>query len=239
VFKDQSLHFPHDMRGNAAIPTKAHWIEPEFAFTLRTPNVDVGRLCALVGIEVKTKSAYSEYRWHPFKVLPLGHAGKFCSGQGGDVTDIPVRQGPSATSCQPLPAPASPCHLCHLCPTSLFTLPSFENLISSGKTSIRSHPTRGAKPSRQRVAVRGRRWQNLLPLGVFAGGDFRSATPCHLLPAFDTPPSHPKSAALVAAITAEPSARQPPHTMPLQCPASGAAHGTVRKPGRKAAPRSP
>jgi len=24
VFKDQSLHFPHDMRGNAAIPPKAH-----------------------------------------------------------------------------------------------------------------------------------------------------------------------------------------------------------------------
>jgi len=36
------------MRGNAAIPTKAHWIEPEFTFSLRTPNVDVGRLCALV-----------------------------------------------------------------------------------------------------------------------------------------------------------------------------------------------
>jgi hypothetical protein len=103
VFKDQALHFPHDLRGNAAIPTKAHWIEPEFAFTLRTPNVDVGRLCALVGVKVKTKSAYSEYRWHPFKVLPLGHAGKFCSGQGGDVTDIPDRQGPFATSCQPLP----------------------------------------------------------------------------------------------------------------------------------------
>ena len=59
VFKNQSLHCPHDMRGNAAIPTKAHWIEPEFAFTLRTPNVDVGRLCALVGVKVKPKSAYS------------------------------------------------------------------------------------------------------------------------------------------------------------------------------------
>jgi hypothetical protein len=103
VFKDQSLHFPHDMRGNAAIPTKAHWIKPEFAFTFRTPNVDVGRLCALVGVKVKPKSTYSEYRWHPFKVLPLGHAGKFCSGQGGDVTAIPVRQRPCATSCQPLP----------------------------------------------------------------------------------------------------------------------------------------
>jgi len=62
VFKDQPLHFPHDMRGNAAIPTKAHWIEPEFVFTLRTPNVDVGRLCALVGVKVKPKLAYSEYR---------------------------------------------------------------------------------------------------------------------------------------------------------------------------------
>jgi hypothetical protein len=103
VFKDQSLHFPHDMRGNAAIPTKAHWIKPEFAFTFRTPNVDVGRLCALVGVKVKPKSTYSEYRWHPFKVLPLGQAGKFCSGQGGDVTAIPVRQRPCATSCQPLP----------------------------------------------------------------------------------------------------------------------------------------
>jgi len=91
VFEDQALHVPHDMRGNAAIPTKAHWIEPEFAFTLRTPNVDMRRLCALVGIKVKPKSAYSEYRWHPFKVLPLGHAGKFCSGQEGDVTAIPVR----------------------------------------------------------------------------------------------------------------------------------------------------
>jgi hypothetical protein len=55
VFKDQSLHFPHDMRGNAAIPTKAHWIEPEFAFTFRTPNVDVGRLCALVRVKGETE----------------------------------------------------------------------------------------------------------------------------------------------------------------------------------------
>jgi hypothetical protein len=113
VFKDQSLHFPHDMRGNAAIPTKAHWIEPEFAFTFRTPNVDVGRLCALVRVKVKPKSAYSEYRWHPFKVFPLGHAGKFCSGQGGDVTAIPVRQRPCATSCQPLP-PVT-CRACVVC----------------------------------------------------------------------------------------------------------------------------
>jgi hypothetical protein len=102
VFKDQALHFPHDLRGNAAIPTKAHWIEPEFAFTLRTPNVDVGRLCALVGVKVKTKSAYSEYRWHPFKVLPLGHAGKFGSGQGVDVIEIDRLDA----MCHVLPAPA-------------------------------------------------------------------------------------------------------------------------------------
>ena len=137
MFKNQSLHFPHNMRGNATIPTKAHWIEPEFAFTLRTANVDVGRLCALVGVKVKPKSAYSEYRWHPFKVLPLGHAGKFCSGQGGDVTTIPVRQ-------RPLPRPASPCHLS---PTSLFTSPFCENLISSVKTGNRNRPTRGADTS--------------------------------------------------------------------------------------------
>ena len=30
-------------------------------------------------------------------------------------------------------------------------------------------PTRGATPLRQRVAFRGRGWQNLLPLGVFGG----------------------------------------------------------------------
>ena len=86
MFKDQSLHFPHDMRGNAAIPRKAHWIESEFAFTLRTPNVDVGRLCALVGVKVKPKSAYSEYRRHPFNVVPLGQAGKFCSALVREVT---------------------------------------------------------------------------------------------------------------------------------------------------------
>ena len=71
MFKDQSLDFPHNMRGNAAVSTKTHWVEPEFAFTLRTPNVDVWGLYALVGVKVKPKSAYSEYRWHPFKVLPL------------------------------------------------------------------------------------------------------------------------------------------------------------------------
>ena len=134
MFEDQSLHFPHDMRGNATIPSKAHRIEPEFAFTPRTTNVDVGRLCALVGIKVKSKSAYSEYRWHPSKVLPLGHAGKFCSGQGGDVTAIPVRQ-------RPLPCPASPCHLS---PTSLFTSPFGTILRLSGETTDRHHPTRGA-----------------------------------------------------------------------------------------------
>jgi len=134
VFKNQSLHFPHDVRGNAAIPGKAHWIEPEFAFTLRTPNVDVGRLYALVGVKVKPKSAYSEYRWHPFKVLPLGHAGKFCSGQGGDVTTIPVRQ-------RPLPRPATSCHL-YL--TSLFTSLFGKTPRLSGETTDRHHPTRGA-----------------------------------------------------------------------------------------------
>ena len=111
VFKDQSLHFPHDVRGNAAIPGKAHWIEPELAFTLRTANVDVGRLCALVGVKVKPKSAYSEYRWHPFKVLPLGHAGKLCCGPGGDVTAIPLDNA----MCRAPPDGAIPC------PTSFFT----------------------------------------------------------------------------------------------------------------------
>ncbi len=52
--------------------------------------------------------------------------------------------------------------------------------------AVVTNPTRGAKPSRQRVAVRGRRWQNLLPLGVSGGcggGAFPdlplAATPCH------------------------------------------------------------
>jgi hypothetical protein len=134
MFKDQSLYFPHDMRGNAAIPSKAHWIKPEFAFTLRTTNVDVGRLWALVGVKVKPKFAYSEYRWHPLKVLPLGHAGKFCSGQGGDVTAIPVRE-------RPLPRPASPCHLC---PTSLFTSRFCENLMSFGKPANRHQSYSGS-----------------------------------------------------------------------------------------------
>jgi hypothetical protein len=105
VFEDQSLHFPHDMRGNATIPSKAHRIEPEFAFTLRTTNVDVGRLCALVGVKVKSKSAYSEYRWHPFKVLPLGHVGKFCSVLDREVTSPPSRFG--NVLCHVLPAPAT------------------------------------------------------------------------------------------------------------------------------------
>ena len=147
MFKDQALHFPHDMRGNAAIPTKAHWIEPEFAFTLRTPNVDVRRLYALVGVKVKPKSAYSEYGWHPFKVLPLGHAGKFCSGPGGDVIASSVRQ-------RSLPRPASPCHVC---PTSLFTSLFCRIPILSSKTNLRNRPPRGAKPLSQQVAVRGRR----------------------------------------------------------------------------------
>jgi len=145
------------MRGNAAIPTKAHWIEPEFAFTLRTPNVDVGRLCALVRVKVKPKSAYSEYRWHPFKVLPLGHAGKFCSGQGGDVTAIPVRQRPFATSCQPLPPPALRRFLRHLVEGSRY-LPSkqrfgtillgelwpFLKVAARGRTKPQSDASRSA-----------------------------------------------------------------------------------------------
>jgi hypothetical protein len=45
--------------------------------------LDMGRLRALVGVKVKSKAAYSEYRGHLFKVLPLEHAGKFCSGRGG------------------------------------------------------------------------------------------------------------------------------------------------------------
>jgi len=81
VFKDESLHFPHDMRGNAAISSEAHRIEPEFAFTCRTTNVDMGRLCALVGVKVEPKSADSKYRGHPFRVLPLGCAGKCYPGQ--------------------------------------------------------------------------------------------------------------------------------------------------------------
>ena len=102
MFEDQSLHFPHDMRGNATIPGKAHRIEPEFAFTFRTTNVDMRRLCALVGVKVKPKAADSEDRGHLFSVLPLGQGGKFCRSRGGDVTAISARP-PFATPCQPLP----------------------------------------------------------------------------------------------------------------------------------------
>jgi len=103
VFVNQPFHFPYRMWRNGTISGQSDGIQPELALAICTTDVNVRRLDALVRVKVKTKSAYSEYRWHPFKVLPLGHAGKFCSGQGGDVTDIPDRQGPFATSCQPLP----------------------------------------------------------------------------------------------------------------------------------------
>ena len=47
-----------------------------------------------------------------------------------------------------LPRPASPCHLS---PTSLFTSPFFENLISSVKIGNRNRPTRGASTARSCV----------------------------------------------------------------------------------------
>ena len=115
---------------------------------------------------------------------PLGHAGKFCSGQGGDVTAIPVRQ-------RPLPCPASPCHLS---PTSLFTSPFGTIPRLSGETTDRHHPTRGATPTWQRVAVRGRGWQNLLPLGVSGGCGAGTSAWCHSMP---PPASNPYVAVYV------------------------------------------
>ena len=49
-------------------------------------------------------------------------------------------------------------------------------LLFPKNKAVVSNPTRGAKPSWQRVAVRGRRWQNLLPLGV-SGGDLHELAP--------------------------------------------------------------
>jgi hypothetical protein len=48
VFENQPLHVPHHVRSNTAIPRQAHRIEPELAFAIRTTNVDMGRLRALV-----------------------------------------------------------------------------------------------------------------------------------------------------------------------------------------------
>ena len=133
MFKDQSLHFPHDMRGNATIPRKAYRIEPEFAFAFRTANVDMGRLCALVGVEVKPKSAYSEYCGHVIRVLPLEHAGKFCCGRGGDVTASPLDNA----MCHAMPSLASPAlrrFLRHIEAKPPYSL---------GETSIWNHHSRG------------------------------------------------------------------------------------------------
>ena len=81
-----------------------------------------------------------------------------------------------------LPRPARPCHQTN---TPLFTPPSDGNVVFPVKIAVWTNPTRGARPLWQRVAVRGRRWQNLLPLGVFEGCEVgssldlpRPAPPC-------------------------------------------------------------
>ena len=117
MFVNQPFHFPYRMCRNGTISGQGDGIQPELALAICTTDVNVRRLDALVRVKVETKSADSEYRWHPSKVWPLGHVGKFCSGQGGDVTASPVRQ-------RSLPRPASPCHVC---PTSLFTSPFWHN----------------------------------------------------------------------------------------------------------------
>ena len=94
MFVNQPFHFPHRMCRNGTISGQGDRIQPELALAICTTDVNVRRLDALVRVKVKPKSADSEYRWHPSKVLPLGHVGKFCSGQGGDVSAIPVRQRP-------------------------------------------------------------------------------------------------------------------------------------------------
>jgi hypothetical protein len=124
VFVNQPFHFPYRMCRNGTISGQGDGIQPELALAICTTDVNVRRLDALVRVKVKTKSADSEYRWHPSKVWPLGHVGKFCSGQGGDVTAIPVRQCSSRR-------PASPCHLS---PTSLFTSPFLRNTDNVGQS---------------------------------------------------------------------------------------------------------
>ena len=81
-----------------------------------------------------------------------------------------------------LPRPARPCHQTN---PPLFTPPSVGNVVFPVKTAAVTNPTRGARPLWQRVAVRGRRWQNLLLLGVFEGYEVgssldlpRPAPPC-------------------------------------------------------------
>ena len=104
--------------------------------------------------------------------------------------------------------PAAPVHLCLqslgrcdlLRPPAKFRLRRIlrrlppRTIVFPQKNQIVRCPTRGATPTWQRVAVRGRGWQNLLPLGVSGGCGAGTSAWCHSMP---PPASNPYVAVYV------------------------------------------
>jgi hypothetical protein len=59
MFVHQPLHFPHKMRWHATIPGECDRVQPKFALPVGAPDVDMGRLHALIRVKVETKTTDS------------------------------------------------------------------------------------------------------------------------------------------------------------------------------------
>jgi hypothetical protein len=72
VLKDKPLDSPNLMRLDAGGRSQGDRFEPELAFSVRSSNVDMRRLGALIGIEVKSERSDAKNRGHTMEARRLG-----------------------------------------------------------------------------------------------------------------------------------------------------------------------
>jgi hypothetical protein len=64
MFEDQPFHVAEIWRGNAAIMSETHRIQPELGFPIWRTDVNVRGLMGFVGVKVEAVRAYSQNRRH-------------------------------------------------------------------------------------------------------------------------------------------------------------------------------
>jgi hypothetical protein len=70
VLIHEALDFAQFMGSDASAPSQAHAIEPEFTLAIGSPNMNVRRLTAFIGIKMKSVCADAQNRRHCVTVLP-------------------------------------------------------------------------------------------------------------------------------------------------------------------------
>jgi len=65
IVKNEAFDLSQIMRSYASVACKKNGrLQPEFAVSVRRPDLDMRRLASLVGIEMKTKRSDAQNGWH-------------------------------------------------------------------------------------------------------------------------------------------------------------------------------